>query len=283
MEQEPAFATSRRATREKALAACRKLAPNADEDFFDGKALRVYPEYLYVWDGSYGPWCERKGLQRMPCPPEQLEAYVKYLWDAGRAPATIDRHVSAIATTLRLNKIPLDRLCIRERMKVYRKRAGPQRRARALVDRELQAMVARFKPESARDCRDSSILLTGFAFAGRGSEIVGLDLERAGSTALGCTGVLSTEHRGYVIELLTSKNSPGRGGLRRHPLHRDALPQAVAGSLDNACGHQARPTHLPRDPQIGPRPAQPPLRRRREQNRKGTDDRAHARLRPVRC
>jgi integrase len=205
VNQEQTFASSRKVTREAALAAFREIAPNADEDLLDAKALRTYPSYRYVWTGSYRPWCEEMGLAAMPCPPEQLLAYVKYLKAAGKAPATIDNYVASIATVLRLNGFALDRLLVVEHMKAYRKRGGPQRRARALVGKELKALVARLDPEGARDCRDASLFVLGFAFAGRGSELVGLDWLRAGGATYGGTGVLSVEHRGYAVQLLTSK------------------------------------------------------------------------------
>jgi integrase len=205
VDQESTFASSRKVSREKALAAFRKLAPDADEEILDAKAWRTWPQYWYVWSGSYRPWCEAQGLAPMPCPPEQLKAYVKHLRGMNLAPATIDAYVAAVATTLRLNGFGLDRIAVVELMKAYRKRSGPQRRARALVGKELQALVAKLDPESPRDSRDAVLFLLGFAFAGRGSELVGLDWARAGGTAYGGTGVLSVEHRGYLVQLLTSK------------------------------------------------------------------------------
>ncbi len=205
VDQEQTFASSRKVTREAALAAFREIAPNADEDLLDAKALRTYPQYRYVWTGSYRPWCDEMGLAPMPCSAEQLLAYVKHLKAAGKAAATIDNYIASVATVLRLNGYALDRLLVIEHMKAYRKKAGPQRRARALVGKELQVLVAKLDPESGRDCRDASLFVLGFAFAGRGSELVGLDWLRAGGKAYGGTGVLSVEHRGYLVQLLTSK------------------------------------------------------------------------------
>jgi integrase len=141
----------------------------------------------------------------MPCPPGQLKAYIKHLRAEGKATATIEGYVAAVATTLRLNDVALDRTAIKELLKAYRRKEGPQRRARALVGKELQALVARLDPESARDCRDATLFLLGYAVAGRGSELVGLDWGRAGGTAYGGTGILSVERRGYLVQLLTSK------------------------------------------------------------------------------
>ena len=204
-DQEQTFETSRKVSREKSLAAFRQLAPNADEDLLDAKALRTYPQYKSVWFGSYGPWCDDNAVARMPCPPEQLLAYVKHLKAARKSPATIDSYIAAVATILRLNGHGLDRLLVAEHLRAYRRKVGRPRRARALVGKTLRSVVARMQEESARDCRDSTAFLLAFAFAGRGSELVGLDWKRSGGAAYGCSGVLSVEDRGYVVDSFTSK------------------------------------------------------------------------------
>jgi hypothetical protein len=205
VDRETTFASSRKVSRERALAHFRLLAPDADEELLDAKAYRTWPQYWYVWNGSYRPWCEAAGVVPMPCPPEQLLAYVKCLKGENKSTATIEAYVAAVATTLRLHGFRLDRTAIVEHMKSYRRKSGPQRRARALIGRELQALVARLDPESARDSRDASLFVLGFAMAGRASEVVGLDWMRSGGSAYGCTGVLSVEHRGYLVKLVTSK------------------------------------------------------------------------------
>jgi hypothetical protein len=209
---------------EKALAAYRALAPGADEELLGAKALRTYPQYRYTWFGSYHHWCDREGLAPMPCPSEQLLAYVKHLRAEGKATATIENYIATIATVLRLNRFALDRLLVVEYLKAWRADPGrQQRRARALVGRELQNLVARLDPEIGRNCRDASLFLLGFAVAGRGSELVGLDLQRAGGAAYGGTGVLSVEHRGHLVQLLSSK--------RRKTTVEIAVPFAEMPSL----------------------------------------------------
>jgi integrase len=156
-------------------------------------------------------------------PAGQVVAYAKHLRAEGKAQATIEHYVAAVATTLRLHEIGLDRTVVKELFKAYRRKAGPQRRARALVGHELQALVARLDPELARDSRDASLFVLGYAFAGRGSEIVGLDWQRPGGRVNGGTGTLSVERHGYLVRLFTSK--------RRATTVEIAIPFAEMPSL----------------------------------------------------
>jgi hypothetical protein len=48
VDEESTFASSRKVSREKALAAFRLLAPDADEEFLDGKAYRTWPILVRV-------------------------------------------------------------------------------------------------------------------------------------------------------------------------------------------------------------------------------------------
>ena len=204
MDQEPTFAASRKVTREKALAAFRVLIPDGDEELVDAKSYRTWAQYLSAWR-VYLRWCKERGYDPMALSPGQLKEFVRWLHAEGKTAATIRSYVAALVTILRNHGVRVDRLGIIDLLKAYAKTDGPARQARGLVGRDLQALVARLDADLARNCRDASLLLLGYAIAGRSAELVGLDLARSGGRFLGGTGVLSAEHRGYVVELLTSK------------------------------------------------------------------------------
>jgi hypothetical protein len=207
MEEERPFRASRRFSREKALVAFRFIAPHKKEYLLDAKAYRSTIQYASV-RRQWKAWREKEGRPLMRATPEELEAWVWHLIeDKEMSPASIDSYVAAVATVHRYHGYAIDRTLLIEPLKAARRRAGPPRRARALLGQKLQALVASFDPSSPRDCRDALKMLLGWAMAGRSAEIVGLDWLRSGGRAYGSTGFLSIEEKGLQVTLLTSKAS----------------------------------------------------------------------------
>jgi integrase len=204
MHLDQTFGASKKFTRAKALEAFRLIAPHEEEDLLDAKAHRTIIQYASAWR-VYLAWCEEEGHTPIPAAPQQLRAYVRHLSHAQRSPATIDSYIAAIATVHRYHGHAVDRTLLIEPLKAARRRAGPPRRARALVTNELQGLTDRFDHENPRDCRDAVMLLLGWAAALRGAELVGLDWRRAGGRAYGGTGFLAVEAKGLQATLLTSK------------------------------------------------------------------------------
>ena len=122
-------------------------------------------------------------------------------------PQPRDSYLAAIATVHRLHGYRVDRTILIEPLKAARRRAGPQRRARALTRRVLKNLVGRLEAAIARDARDATLMLMGFAGALRGAEIVGLDWLVPSSRLQGGTGFVSLEPDGLLITLNTSKSS----------------------------------------------------------------------------
>jgi integrase len=200
------FRSSRRFTRDKALAAFREIAGAEDEDLADAKAPRTMLQYRSV-KRLYGRWCDGQGLAAWPISPQQLLAFIKHLKARNLSPATLAAYVAALTTISRYHGYKLDTTLIVEHLKAARRRAGPPKRARPLLARMLKDLVSRLDQDGLRDVRDKPLLMMGFAMAGRSAEIVGLDWERAGSTLTGATGYVTEEPDGFVITLLSSKTA----------------------------------------------------------------------------
>jgi integrase len=197
--------SSRRYTREKALIAFREIAPDEDEDLVDAKAPRTLIQYGSV-KRVWSRWRDEQGLPVLPASAVELRDFVRHLKARNLSPATLAAYVSGLTTIHRYNGYKLDTTLVIEHLKAARRRHGPQRRAKPLLARTLKDLVDRLGTK-LRDIRDKPLLMLTFAFAGRSAEVVGLDLERAGSTLTGTTGVVTMEADAIVVTLHTSKAS----------------------------------------------------------------------------
>jgi integrase len=197
--------SSRRYTREKALIAFRELAPDEDEDLVDAKAPRTLIQYGSV-KRVWSRYREEQALPVLPATAIELRDFVRHLKARNLSPATLAAYVSALVTIHRYNGYQLDTTLVIEHLKAARRRYGPQRRAKPLLARVLKDLVDRLGTK-LRDIRDKPLLMLAFAFAARSAEVVGLDLERAGSTLTGTTGIVTMEPDAIIVTLLTSKAS----------------------------------------------------------------------------
>lgn len=202
---ENTFAATQKYTREKAIEAFKFIAPDGDLDLADAKAARTFCQYASVWR-NYVAWCEETGLTPMPSPASQLRAYLRYMSGAGYSSKTCDGYMAALATIHRLNGHAFERSLLVEHLKAIRRRGGRPRQARAMMRPELGRILDRLEPGRPRDARDGAMLVLGWSCALRSAEIVGLDWQNSG-TAVGCTGILTEERRGFQVRLLVSKGS----------------------------------------------------------------------------
>jgi integrase len=195
---------SRRYTPEKAAKEFAIYGPPGDPDDIAGsRAVRTEIQYGSAWR-VYTRWCDAEGLTPMPADAQQLLRYLRHLRAKNLTPSTAQAYFGAIAAIHKMNGFALDRSAIDEPMKAFVRKRGTQRRAKPLLARTLKDLVARLG-DSARDVRDSPLMMLAFAFAGRSAEVVGLDWQRPGSPLTGTTGYVEPEDDGFTVTLLTSK------------------------------------------------------------------------------
>jgi integrase len=174
----------------------------------------------YTGDWSrFQRWCRELQLAAMPAAPETIGLYIAALLEAGKAPSTIDRAISAIAHQHRMNGTPLNRkhpaiAAVLSGAKRILKR--PVKQVRPLVASDIRLLLE-VCGQNRVGKRNRALLLTGFAGALRGSELVGLTLEQ-----------LVESKDGYQLTLSSSKgDQEGRGqvtGLPRDDLNPNLCP-----------------------------------------------------------
>jgi integrase len=151
-------------------------------------------------------YAERTPEPPIPAAMSVVREYVAWMADHGYALATINQHVSALASAHRLDGHPFDRAQFAVALKgIRRERGKPQRQARPLVTDDVRGILSDFPLGKPSGARDAALLTLGFAGALRRSELVGLDWQKLGTGA----GVVERDARGIVITLLHSKGRDG--------------------------------------------------------------------------
>ncbi len=160
--------------------ALRTLAAQARDFALARSSDNTRRAYAFDW-AVFERWCAKKGLDpEKPCP-EVVGLFLTALaaGDGVRksAASTIERRLSALATTYRSRGTPLDRndRHVVDVLAGIKRRIGqPPVKKQALFTEDVIAMLG-VLPQNLRGIRDRAILLIGFAGGLRRSEIVGLD------------------------------------------------------------------------------------------------------------
>ena len=193
--------------------------------------------YATAWR-QWAAWSSGRGADPMPADPVLVAAYMAGLADAGRAMATIDRALSAIAAA----HLDAGHPDPTRHSGVVRVRAGlrrsvgvaPKRLAHPLSTEEVRRIVDVI-PDDLRGARDRALILTGFAGALRRSEVVALNV-----------GDVTFRAKGAVVIVRSSKtDQEGVGqiiGIARGRHHSTDPVAALRRWLDLA---QPRTADMP--------------------------------------
>ncbi|MFF0736925.1 tyrosine-type recombinase/integrase [Streptomyces chartreusis] len=123
-------------------------------------------------------WCEQQGRVARPCTTATYVEYVATLIEAGRAPNAVSVAMSAIRTWMPDDKKPGTqeaRGMLNEYKKEWSKRVGV-RKAPAITDDMIRAMVASCDPQNPIGIRDRCALLLGRGALNRRSELADLTI-----------------------------------------------------------------------------------------------------------
>ncbi|MEQ1711886.1 MAG: site-specific integrase [Hyphomicrobium sp.] len=182
-----------------------RLVAGARDLITAARSERTREAYGKAW-AAFVVWCAAHGRQSLPASPETVAAWMTDLAQCGRAPATINSYLAAVAVAHRTAGFPLDRKSplIADVWKgIGRTASRAQRQARPITAAGLQSLIDGLAATLPADVRDAALLALGWAGALRRSEIVGLDWSEPGSGS----GFLQLDERGLSITLVRSKSS----------------------------------------------------------------------------
>lgn len=182
-----------------------RLVAGARQFIAAARSERTRKAYAKSW-AAFVDWCGCHGREPLPASPETLAAWMTDLAHAGRAPATINAVVAAVAVAHRTAGHPLDRkspLLADVWRGIANENARAQRQARPILAEDLRALLQDLRYVIPADARDAAVLALGWAGALRQSELIGLDWQ---TTSTG-TGTLTIDDRGVVVTLIRSKSS----------------------------------------------------------------------------
>jgi len=152
-------------------------------------------------------WCQGRGLNPLPAPPEAIAAFLTERAEAGVHFTTLDCYCSGIAYRHRQEGLadPTADFLVRRVRRGLRRILGvaPIRQAHPLTVVELGRIVAAIDTDDAKDLRDRAILLIGYASAMRPGEISALDVDD-----------LQRKPTGVLVSIRRSKTDPdGQGQI----------------------------------------------------------------------
>ncbi|MDI5965700.1 tyrosine-type recombinase/integrase [Streptantibioticus silvisoli] len=167
-------------------------------------------------------WCETEGRVARPCTTATYVEYVAHLIDDGRAPNAISVAMSAIRTWMPDDKKPGTteaRGMLNEYRKEWNKRVGVKK-APAITDAMLQAMIATCDLEHPNGIRDRCVLLLGRGALNRRIELADLTI-----------GNVTVEAEGVALWISASKtDQEAKGEETFIPADDDPLLDPVAAT-----------------------------------------------------
>lgn len=187
-----------------------------------GIAKSTRRAYATSW-ATWTTWCAARGVAPLPAAPELLAVWLTERAVEGAAPASLERHLAAIAGAHHAAELlnPRAHPAVRAVLRGIRRTHGTKpRQVRPLRVEDLLATLPR--GEGPRAIRDRALLLIGFAGALRRSELVALDVAD-----------LEARPEGLALTIRRSKTDPeARGEVLGIPRARraDLCPVAAVAA-----------------------------------------------------
>lgn len=160
------------------------LSPAARAAFAAGTPAATRRAYNEDVD-LFRAWCDETGRMAMPASADTLTEYATHLANQiGLSPGSIERARWAILKWHEFAGLPRPSTVglvgvlrgYRERLAVALDPKATPRKATAASRDSLSAMLAKIDRATPAGCRDAALILGGFSFGGRRSEIASLDI-----------------------------------------------------------------------------------------------------------
>jgi integrase len=163
-------------------------------------------------------WCTGEGRQAMPASPETVAAFIDAM-AASKAPATVRRHVSSIATFHRAAGVanPCDGPDVKLALKrMHRALGRAQRQAAPVSDGLVERMLAA-AGSTLRDLRNKAMLVVAYTTMARRAELIALRAED-----------LTVEPDGFGTVVIRRGKTDQEGKGAEAPVTSDAMRHLVA-------------------------------------------------------
>ena len=195
--------------------------------------------------GRFAAWCAERGLCPLPARASTVAAYVEAM-EGERAPATVRRHVSSIASAHRASgeRSPLEHAEVQGALRGMRRRRGSRQAQVKGLTWALRQRLIEAGGERVIDIRNRAMLAVAYDAMLRRSELVALDvvdvtMDRGGSASL-LVRRAKTDPEGGGAVLYLHRDSVrllkrwlDAGGIAAGPLFRSVRRNgAVGGRLD---------------------------------------------------
>jgi integrase len=189
------------------------LGRTAAEFARHSRAPATESAYASDW-ADFSAWCNSAERIALPAEPVTIGAYLSDRSGILKV-STLNRRLAAITAMHRLGGHGLDgkHPAIALVLAGIRRAYGTRQIAkRALLTEDLRRIVRKLRVDRPGDCRDSAVLLVGFAAALRRSELIALDLDdititQAGLTILVRRSKTDQEGQGREIGIPRSRKS----------------------------------------------------------------------------
>jgi integrase len=193
---------------EERLALLDDVAEQGHRDARPDHTRRAYAE---SWDGKWVPFCAAIDVEPTTAREGLFYLFVKWLERAELAPATVERHLAGVITSMRDRGVvlptkggPTHKAWAEVKAYERRLRQANTPRGRGKASALTPAHVRRIcaaAPDNLFGLRDKTMLLLGLRFAARRSEVAALD-----ATDI----VLDPAGRGLEVTVRDSKTGAGR-------------------------------------------------------------------------
>lgn len=164
--------------------------------------------YAQGWR-AFEAWCGELGAVAYPASGDTIANYAAALASSGRSIRTINKAIAAITYVHRMGNQPLDRAMLSLVMRGVSLTHGVAPKRKRPLESVLLSKILTNAPPTLKATRDRALLLIGFAFALRRSELINLDYMRLD----GGTGIIWTDEKGCYLELKRSKTDQTGVGI----------------------------------------------------------------------
>lgn len=214
-------------------AADSSLAVSTRERIRRGVAPNTRRGYTADWR-RFETWCRTAGRTPMPATPQTLATYVEHLCDAGKAPATIERAMSAVRTAHRTagygRRYPDNEealAILRDHRRRRAENGQRQRKATPAVVDVIRALVDTCDTSTPAGLRDRALFVLGFATMARRSELSALQISDLRETSDGLEVLIrksKTDRDARGVEVAVPYGThPRTCPVRTVRAYRDAL------------------------------------------------------------